>query len=259
MTRISTFFQNSGRKALIAYLTVGYPDLETTLKVSEILESNGCDMLELGIPFSDPLADGATIQKASHIALKNGVTLKICLQIASEIRKRSQMPLLFMTYYNPILKYGAEKFYKDAHDIGIDGIIIPDLPADENEEIETYTSITGLDTIYLITPNTAENRIKLIANKARGFIYFVSVTGVTGARELLPPNLSDLILRVKNFTRLPVCIGFGISRAEQIQQIAKVTDGIIIGSRIIQLIEDGHKSAEPLKEFLSECREALDS
>jgi tryptophan synthase alpha chain len=256
MSRIATIFKQSGHKALIPYVTVGYPSIEDTLKVVPLLADSGGDIIELGIPFSDPLADGATIQKASFYALKNGVTPKLCLEVAEKLSRKVDKPLVFMTYFNPVLSYGLEEFCAACGRSGVDGLIIPDLPPDEGSELEDITQKHNLDLIYLLAPTSSDQRIKLVADRAHGFIYLVSVTGVTGARDSLPAELNSFVSRVRKAAKQPLCVGFGISTPEQARQVAEIADGIIVGSRIIQLMEtDGLAAAG---NFLKELRRALD-
>jgi len=237
VSRISAVFSQPGRKALIPYITVGYPSLEATLKVVPLLADGGGDIVELGIPFSDPLADGTTIQKASFQALQNGVTLQHCFEVAGQLSQKVKTPLVFMTYFNPVLSYGLDKFGRDCAKAGVSGLIIPDLPPEEGDEIEAMTRKQGLDLIYLLAPTSTEARIRLVAERSRGFIYLVSVTGVTGARDRLPQNLAAFVARVRKIARQPLCVGFGISTPEQAKEVARIADGVIVGSRIIQLME----------------------
>lgn len=256
MSRISSVF-NQGHTALIAYVTVGYPAIEGTLKVVPLLARSGCDMVELGIPFSDPLADGATIQKASYHALKNGVTPRICLDVAKQLSKKVNIPLIFMGYYNTILSAGLETFCESCRNSGVDGLIIPDLPPEEGGELEEFTRCQDLDLIYMLSPTSNDERIELVAEKSRGFIYLVSVTGVTGARATLPAELENFVDRVKKFATQPVCVGFGISTAEQARRVARIADGVIVGSRIIQLMEEDATMAK-VADFVKGLRQALD-
>ncbi|HEU65590.1 MAG TPA: tryptophan synthase subunit alpha [Chloroflexi bacterium] len=256
MSRIASVFARTNHTALISYLTVGYPSIETTLKVVPLLANSGCDIIELGIPFSDPLADGATIQRASYEALRQGVTPRVCLEVAQELRRRVEIPLVFMTYYNPVLKFGLEQFCSKCAEVGIDGLIIPDLPPEEGEELEQSARRHGLDLVYLLSPSSTEERIKLVAGKSSGFIYLVSLTGVTGARDKLPEELESFVARVRKRTEKPLCVGFGISTPEQARRIAMVADGIIVGSRVIQLMEED-TTLSSLKAFASSLREAL--
>jgi len=257
MSRISTVFHQPGHKALIPYVTVGYPSIEATMKVVPLLASSGCDIVELGIPFSDPLADGATIQKASFHALKNGVTPNLCLDIASQLRQMVETPLVFMTYFNPVFSYGFDEFCTACNDSGIDGLIIPDLPPDEGSELEAATRKHDLDLIYLLAPTSTEERIRLVAERSRGFIYLVSVTGVTGARDKLGTDLEEFVARVRKATQKPLCVGFGISTPEQARRVARIADGVIVGSRLIQLMED-EKDITTVVDFIGGLRSALD-
>jgi tryptophan synthase alpha chain len=256
MSHIGTVFK-PGYKALLAYLTVGYPDLETTHRAAVALAKNGVDIIELGIPFSDPLADGTTIQKASYRALQQGVTLQVCFDMARQLRREINVPLVFMTYYNPVFSFGLEPFCQKCNETGIDGLIIPDLPPEEGGELEAITQKHQLDLIYLLAPTSSEERIAAVAKKSRGFIYLVSLTGVTGARQTLPAELEDFVGRVKRQARQPLCVGFGIASPEQASRVAGIADGVIIGSRLIQLIEEDATLVN-LKEFTSNIRRALD-
>ena len=256
MSRIASAFTGATHTALIPYITVGYPSVETTLKAVPLLASNGCDIIELGIPFSDPLADGATIQQASYEALRQGVTPKVCFEVAQKLRRQVEIPLVFMTYYNPVLKFGLEQFCSKCAEVGIDGLIIPDLPPEEGEELEQSTRRHGLDLIYLLSPASTEERIQLVAGRSSGFIYLVSLTGVTGARDKLPEELESFVARVKARTEKPLCVGFGVSTPEQARRVAKVADGVIVGSRIIQLLAED-KSLKNVCSFIKGLREAL--
>jgi tryptophan synthase alpha chain len=258
MSRISSAFQQGNHKALIGYITAGYPSLQDTVDIASLLADSGCDMIELGIPFSDPLADGVTIQNATHQALLNGVTIEKCLQVAAKIRTRINVPLLFMGYLNPVLHFGAEKFCTACALAGMDGLIIPDLPPGELPSLDTSAGKHGIDMISFLVPNSSDSRIQEVAAKARGFIYIASVTGVTGARDTFSTGLSDLIKRVRASTNLPLCIGFGISNAAQARSAAAMADGVIIGSRIIQLMEDGDSTYKKLSEFIREVRQTID-
>ena len=257
MSRLASIFDRPARTALIAYVTVGYPSLEATLKVVPLLASSGCDIVELGIPFSDPLADGATIQKSSFHALQNGVTPKLCLEVARELSQKVDIPLVFMTYFNPVFSYGLEEFCRACASSGIDGLIIPDLPPEEGSELEAITQKQDIDLIYLLAPTTTEERIRLLAERSRGFIYLVSVTGVTGVRDNLPPGLEAFVTKVRKIASQPLCVGFGISTPEQARRVARIADGVIVGSRIIQLMETDDFTS-PLGNFIKELRLALD-
>jgi tryptophan synthase alpha chain len=258
MSKIAPVFSQPGHKALIAYVTVGYPTIEATLKVVPLLADSGCDIVELGIPFSDPLADGVTIQKSSFHALQNGVTPRLCLELAGNLSSKVNIPLVFMTYYNPVLKHGLDKFCSACADSGISGVIIPDLPPDEGSDLEAISQKQGLDLIYLLAPTSTGERIRLAAERSRGFIYLVSVTGVTGARDRVPADLKAFVTRVRKATTQPLCVGFGISTPEQAGQIAGIADGVIVGSRIIQLMgkDDNFTS---LAKLVRGLRSAIDN
>jgi tryptophan synthase alpha chain len=245
MSRIASVFQKSGHKALIPYITVGYPNLDTTLKAVPLLVKNGADIVELGIPFSDPMADGATIQESSFQALQNGVTVETCLKTARILREKVAVPLVFMTYFNPVFSYGLDKFCRDCADSGIDGLIIPDLPPEEGVQLECAAGENGIDLIYLLSPNSTSDRVQLVANKSRGYIYLVSVTGVTGARNSLPSDLKTVIARVRKF-----------ANPEQAKTIADLADGVIIGSRLIQLMKQD-PTLNSLQTFIKEVRETM--
>jgi tryptophan synthase alpha chain len=258
MSRLESVFKQEKHKVLIAYVTVGYPSIEATLKVVPVLADCGCDIVELGIPFSDPMADGTTIQKASFYALQNGVNTARCLETAEKLRCKVKIPLVFMTYFNPVNSYGLEKFCHDCVASGIDGLIVPDLPPEEGGELGSFTQKSGIDLVYLLAPTSTEERIKLVASKSRGFIYLVSIAGVTGARNELPPDLSTFVGRVRRIAKQPVCIGFGISTPEQAGKIAEIADGVIIGSRLIQLIENDDAAMTQTQAFIWAMRKALD-
>jgi len=257
MNNISSVFKPN-HKALIGYVTAGYPDIADTPRIATVLAENGCDIIELGIPFSDPLADGATIQKASHHALQRGITPQACLEIANEIRKSIATPLAFMTYYNPVLNYGLEAFCQDCTRAGINALIVPDLPPEEGSELGEITEKNDLDLIYLLAPNSTPERISAVAENSRGFIYLVSLTGVTGARDSLPAELESFIQRVRDKATQPLCVGFGISTPEHARRIGSIADGVIVGSRIIDLIDEDNTLAS-LKSFISSLRMAIDS
>lgn len=258
MSRIQKAFTRPSRKAFIAFVTVGYPSIEATLNTVPLLAGGGCDLVELGIPFSDPLADGVTIQKASFEALKNGITPATCLDVARRLREKVDVPLVFMTYYNPIMSYGHEGFCRDCAGAGVDGLIIPDLPPDESQELEAITHKNDIDLIYIVAPTSTDERIRLAAGRSRGFVYLTSVAGVTGVRDELPSSLGDFAARVRRATKLPICIGFGISNARQAGQVARIADGVIVGSKIVNLMSSGGGSMMELQEFVRELRSAID-
>ena len=258
MSRIVNVFTGTKRTALIAYLTVGYPSIESTLEVVPILAEAGCDIVELGIPFSDPLADGTTIQEASSRALEAGVTPKMCLEVALQLREKVDIPLVFMTYYNPVLHFGLDSFCTSCRKTGIDGLIVPDLPPDEAADLDGFCRRDELDLIYLLTPASTGERIKLVSESSRGFIYLVSLLGVTGTRDTLPPGIEDFVGRVREQTHKPLCVGFGIAGADQAQRVGRVADGVIVGSRLVQLVRDDISPYNSVRSFVRELREALD-
>jgi len=253
---VSAAFAKPGRKALITYLTVGYPSVEATLETVPLVASSGCDLVELGIPFSDPLADGATIQRSSYQALKQGVTTETCLEVARKLRQRVDIPMVFMSYYNPVLHYGLDAFCMACAQAGVNGLIIPDLPPEEGGELETASGKHGVDLIYLLAPTSTEERISLVAERSRGFIYLVSLTGVTGARESLPEELEKFVSKVRRKARQPLCVGFGISTPEQARRVAQVADGVIVGSRLIQLMGE-EEPASKVRSFVESLRNVL--
>ena len=257
MSRIASVFNQPEHTALIPYITVGYPSIEATLEVVPLLASCGCDIVELGIPFSDPLADGVTIQKASFQALQNGVTPNRCLEVAKQLSHEVDIPLVFMTYFNPVFSYGLEEFCSACVSSGVSGLIIPDLPPEEGSALEAITQRQALDLIYLLAPTSTEERVRLVAERSQGFIYLVSVTGVTGARDSLPADLEAFVARVRQVVTQPLCVGFGISTVEQAEQVARIADGVIVGSRMIQLME-ADESMVHVVDFARELRCALD-
>jgi tryptophan synthase alpha chain len=257
LSRINTVFERTGHTALIPYITLGYPSIEATLKVVPLLVQSGCDIIELGIPFSDPLADGVTIQKSSFHALQNGVTPGTCLKVARELSQKVNIPLVFMTYFNPVFHYGLEEFCASCLESGIDGLIIPDLTPEEGSELEIITQKKGIDLIYLLAPTSTEERIKLVTGKSRGFVYLVSVTGITGARDRLPEDLDAFVARVRKVVNKPLCVGFGISTPQQASHVSQIADGVIVGSQIIRYMEEDDSMAK-VAYFARELRLALD-
>jgi len=242
------------RPAVMPFLTAGYPDLAATPALVEALVAGGADMVELGIPFSDPLADGVTIQRAGLTALEQGVTAGDCLEVVRELRSRGlEIPILLMGYYNPILAYGPEAFVADLAAAGGDGLIAVDLPPEESEELRGLCRAHGLDLIYLLAPTSGSERIAKVAALASGFLYCVSVAGVTGARTELPPGLSDFVREVRASTDLPLVVGFGISQREHIEAAAAMgLDGAVVGSAIINVIErsDTYEKAKKVREYV---------
>ena len=229
--------KEANQKALIPFITAGDPDLDTTKRLVIEMERAGADIIELGVPFSDPIADGPAIQKASYRSLKSGTTLKKIIGIVKELRRTTEIPLVLMTYYNPVFKYGISEFVRDASDAGVDGIIIPDLPPEEGEGIIEEGKRHNLNTIFLLAPTSTKERIKIVASASTGFIYYVSLTGVTGARKSLPETVEASVNKIRKATDKPIAVGFGISTAEQAKRIASFADGVIVGSAIVNVIE----------------------
>lgn len=242
MSNIQKAFANG--KAFIAFITCGDPDLATTAAAVRAAAENGADLIELGIPFSDPTAEGPVIQGANLRALKGGVTTDKIFTFVRELRQDIQVPLVFMTYANVVFSYGAERFISTCRDIGIDGLILPDLPFEEKWEFQPLCKTYGVDLISLIAP-TSEERIAMIAKEAEGFLYIVSSLGVTGARTEIKTDLESIVQAVRNNTALPCAIGFGISTPEQAQHMAALSDGAIVGSAIVKLLEQHGKDAPP--------------
>jgi len=239
-----------GEKALVVYLTAGDPDLETTYRLILHMESGGVDIIEIGVPFSDPTADGPIIQAASQRALKKGVTLPAILEMIQSLRKVSAIPIVLFGYYNPIFSFGTRKFAEKAKLAGVDGILVVDLPPEESRELRRSTDGQYLDFISLIAPTTSIDRIKMISKKATGFLYYISVTGVTGTVKPVIEDIKDDISKIRQITKLPLVVGFGISTPRQAREIASYADGIVIGSAAVRLIDE-HRTREDLLEIAS--------
>ncbi len=258
MSRIQATWErlsSANRRALILYLTTGFPEREAALDLVPRLIEAGADMVELGVPFSDPIAEGVAIQRATQRALKNGVNTAYCLDTVRTLRERGvEVPLLLMGYLNPVLRYGVERFCADAEAVGVDGLILPDLPPEEAGELQAACHVHKLDLIMLLSPTSTEQRIKHVAEHATGFIYCVSLTGVTGARAELPPQLPAFIERVRPRTQTPLAVGFGISRPEHARQVAQIADGVIVGSALVSVVEQGGD----VEGFVRGLREAMD-
>ena len=254
MNRIENAFKN--KPIFMPYFPLGYPDLHTSIDVIEALANNGSDLIEVGLSFSDPLADGPVIQQATQIALEKGITVKKSLEAVKELRSRGvTIPLILMGYYNPMLAYGLEKFIHNAREAGADGFIIPDLPLEEAEE---FQSINGdMPLIQMLAPTSPDERMESIARNAKGFIYLVSVTGVTGERREISNDLGELINRVRAHTSAPLCVGFGISTPEQAKQVGQLADGVIVGSACVKTIGSSEKPVDTAKQFAAEFRSAL--
>jgi len=225
------------KKAFIAFIMAGDPSLRVTKELIFELEKSGSDIIELGVPFSDPLADGPTIQRSSERALKNRIKLDSVCNLVREVRIKTNIPIVFLTYYNLIYHYGLEKFIHKAKSSGVDGVIIPDLPPEESGDLRRIGKRRDFSTIHLLAPTSSKKRIKKIADASNGFIYYVSLTGTTGTREKLPKEIVASLRKIKTMTRKPVCVGFGISKPEQVKLISRYSDGVIVGSAIIKVIE----------------------
>ncbi len=240
MTRIGSLFQHlrqSGQKGLIAYLTVGDPSPERTPALVEALVRGGADLIELGVPFSDPIADGPVIQRAGERALRAGTTLRGVLEVAREIRTRSEVPLLLFTYLNPVLRYGLEALARDAAASGIDGCLLTDASVEEAGDYVRVMRGAGLDTVFLAAPTSSPRRLQLVAEYSSGFVYLVSRTGVTGERESLSGSVGPLVEAMRAITPLPLAVGFGISRPEHVAELGRQVEAVVVGSAIVHLIE----------------------
>jgi tryptophan synthase alpha chain len=248
MSRIKNTFNRLKKKnetALIPYIMAGDPDLATTKTLILEMEKSGCDIIELGAPFSDPLADGPVIQKAAIRSLTNRTSVADVLGLVADVRKTSTIPLILMTYYNLIFKYGEERFVRDAVAAGLDGLILPDLPPEEAGTLMLTAKKAGLDTIFLLAPTSTDDRIKLVAKVTRGFVYYVSLTGVTGSKLAVQNSIKDALLRIKSVTDKPVAVGFGISSPDQAAQVTLWgADGVIVGSALVKVIEENIGSPE---------------
>ena len=261
--RIETKFREvreRGASALIPYIVAGDPDLDRTRRIVIEFEARGADLIELGVPFSDPMADGPANQRAAARGLKSGATLPAILAMVAELRKTTQIPLILFGYYNPIFHYGCDRLCADAARAGIDGLLVVDLPPEEAVELAGPARAAGLDIIYLLAPTTPVERTRMIARSASGFLYYVSVTGVTGARALLPADLEGNVRALHEVTPLPIGVGFGISTARQAQDVAVFADAVVVGSAISQLIENHAESAnliEVVGDFVGALRHAM--
>ncbi len=263
MSRIGTRFaelKKRGEAALIPFVTAGDPDLETTLEILRALEKGGADCIELGIPFSDPTADGPTIQRSSERALKNGLSLPRIFATVREFRRNSELPLILFGYFNPFFRYGLKEFCRQAAKAGADGVLCVDLPPEESGELKRWTDAEALDLVFLLSPTSGADRIALVARKGRGFIYYVSVTGVTGARRAFDGSLAAQVARVRKATALPVGVGFGISTPEQAAWIAGLADAAVVGSALVTKIEKAAGRAAKVRQagaFIARLKGAM--
>jgi len=247
-----------GGKALVPFFTAGYPDEETFRELVKTADAAGADVIEIGVPFSDPIADGPLIQEASERALQNGISLDRCLKLASELSKEISTPLLFMSYYNPILRLGIDQFAKRAADAGVAGVILPDVSFEESKPARSALRNRGLEYIDLVAPTSSDDRIEAIADTASGFLYLVSITGVTGDRSPVAKDVGEFAARVRTRSKLPLYVGFGISSADDARATVEHCDGVIIGSALIRMIKQGGASVvDPVQDFLREVKEAI--
>jgi len=257
MTGIGMRFRKlkkQGKKAFIPYTMAGDPSLEKTKETVLLFEQCGADIVELGVPFSDPLADGPTIQRASERAIRNGVTLRQVIGLVKKIRQETRIPLVLMTYFNPVFRYGTGNFIKDSVHAGADGVIIPDLPPEEAEDVIKLSKEARLDTIFLLAPTSTNDRIRKVTRASSGFIYYVSITGITGSGLLLDGSMEALISQIRKYTKKPVAAGFGISTPEDASAVSKIADGVIVGSAIVRRL---HANPDGLKEYLMSLRSAI--
>ena len=260
MNRIDLKFKElkaANKKAFIAFITAGYPDLSSTERLVLEFDKIGVDIVELGVPFSDPIADGPIIQNASHLALKKGVNLFRILSLVKKLRRKTQIPICLMSYYNPIFCFPANKFIESASRSGVDGIIVPDLPMDEAGDLISISRKFGIKNILFISPTSPKKRVKEVAKKASGFIYYVSLTGVTGSRSVLPSDLKSKILSIKSVTKKPVCVGFGVSSKKQVKEIYSFADGVIVGSAIIKKVSEYIRDKNLIKKVSNFVRELM--
>jgi tryptophan synthase alpha chain len=257
MNRLAETFAALDRPALIPFLMAGDPDLPASRRLLQAAASVG-DVIEIGVPFSDPIADGPTIQRAGQRALAGGITLRDVLDLVRSLRHDSDRPIVLLTYFNPVVQYGLDRFAAEARAAGVDGVVLPDLPADEADALIAPARKAGLDTVFLVAPTTSAARLRMAAAQSRGFIYCVSLTGVTGARSEVPPEVESLIGRVRAVSALPVCVGFGISTPEQAQAVGRLADGVIVGSALVDLVERTVRGdGEALTGYLGRLRDAL--
>jgi len=246
--------RKEGKKAFIPYVMAGDPDLERTRSFVRLFEECGADIVELGVPFSDPLADGPTIQRASERALQNGVTLRKVIAYVRSFSQEIRIPIVLMTYYNPLFKYGLDLFVSDARDAGVDGVIIPDLPPDEAAEFIRPAHKAHLNTIFLLAPTSNNDRIEKVVRASTGFIYYVSITGITGSALSLDGSMEVLLAKIRKHTDKPIAVGFGVSTPEEASAVARLSDGVIVGSAIVKRLQN---SPDELKQYLSSLRKAI--
>ncbi len=262
MNRIDQTFarlREAGRAALMPYLPLGYPAPELSVRLIRAVAEAGADIVELGIPFSDPLADGPVIQRATHAALQQGMTLARCLDMVREARQAGVgVPLVLMGYYNPILRFGVARCARAARDAGADGLIVPDLPPEEAGSLAGECRAQGLDLVFLAAPTSTPERLRQVAEATQGFVYLVSVTGVTGARDRMADDLAEFVGRVRAITPKPICVGFGIANAETARAVAGLADGVIVGSALVSRLGADGDPVDAARRFVGELRGAVD-
>lgn len=259
-TRIAKKFielKKAKKKAFIPFITVGDPDLKTTEQLIPILEKSGASMIELGVPFSDPMADGPTIQRANERALKNNIHLTQIFSLVKKIRIQSQIPIILMGYYNPVLQYGLKNFARDCHQSGVDGLIIVDLPVEESQPLKKELKNKPVDLIYLLTPTSEHERIQLVAKHGRGFVYYVSFTGTTGALKLNIQDVKKNVARIRSQIKLPINVGFGISTPAHVRSVSSFADGVVVGSAIVKIIEKFGKGKKLLSEIETHVKKMI--
>lgn len=257
--KISKAFDNNNKKAFIAFITAGDPDADTTVSCILEMARAGADLIEVGIPFSDPTAEGVVIQEANIRSLSNGMTTDGAFEIVRRVRETCDIPICFMTYANPVFHYGYDTFFAKCEELGVDGIIVPDMPYEEKAEMEGPANAHGVEVISMIAP-TSESRIQMIAKQAKGFIYVVSSMGVTGVRSEIKTDISSIVKSIKEVTDVPCAIGFGISKPEQAANMASIADGAIVGSAIVRIVaEHGKDSAPYVYEYVKSMKDAVAS
>ncbi|MEE9291577.1 MAG: tryptophan synthase subunit alpha [Acidobacteriota bacterium] len=248
-----------GRPAIIPYIAAGDPDLGMTKKIVGALHRGGADIVELGVPFSDPIADGPVNQRAAERALKNGTSIRSVLDLCAQLRKDDAPPVVLFTYYNPIHRMGIDEFARAAAQAGVDGVLVTDLPVEEADDLDEALLESGIDLIFLLAPTSTKERIERTCARARGFIYFISRTGVTGARERLPEGLEARVRAVRKSCSLPIAVGFGISTGTQVQEVAAFADGVVVGSALVRMIEEYSSASDLTVRVERFCRDLIPS
>lgn len=262
MSRLGPTFaqlRKSRRSAFVPFLVAGDPNVATSARAIDVLIDAGADLLELGVPFSDPIADGPINQRAAQRALAAGTTAAGVLDLVRQVRMRHALPIVLLSYYNPILQYGLARFCPDAVAAGVDGLVIPDLPADEADALIAPARAAELDTVFLLAPTSTTERIRLVAGRATGFVYCVSVAGVTGVRHAVADGVAELVRRIRAATDLPVCVGFGVSTPAQARQVASLADGVIVGSALVAALESADGQLGALAQLARNLRTAVDA